>query len=96
MQNRDIAMDVYETLIGVGSDDPILAWVETINTNGSQYARTYAEAYNAYMRLCDRLGVIDEDGDVEIIINSLLHNEQLVALKMFEYGILWSRSHPEM
>ena len=40
----------------------------------------------AYQRLCERLGVQDEDDDVEIIINSLLNIQRETAYHMYYYG----------
>ena len=39
---------------------------------------------DAYARLRDRLGVVDEDSDVEIIIDSLLTIQRELCLKMFD------------
>ena len=43
----------------------------------------YEEMLDAYARLRERLGVEDEDEDVEIIINSLLAIQQKLCLEMF-------------
>lgn len=41
---------------------------------------------DAYDRLCSRLGVVDEDGDVETIISSLMGIERAISFKMYGYG----------
>ena len=42
------------------------------------------EMLDAYERLRDRLGVVDEDEDVEVVIDSLLDIQRQLCLKMFE------------
>ena len=38
----------------------------------------------AYARVCDRLGVVDEDEDVEVIIESLLSIQRILCMEMFD------------
>ena len=51
----------------------------------------YREMRDAYDRLCHRLGVTDEDADVEIIINSLMTIEREIAYAMYEYGAKYGK-----
>ena len=83
---------LYDCLLGQIVSEKALDWVENIYTDGSKYDRNYAAVLAAYGRLCQRLGTDEEDDDVEIIINSMLANEQVVALKMFELGIRYAKS----
>lgn len=78
--------DVYQTLIGVMVEGYCIPGIENLFTEGSECESAYDEMLEAYGRLRDRLGIVDEDADVEIIINSLLKIQRLVAVKMFEYG----------
>ena len=41
---------------------------------------------DAYERLCQRLEAGEDDGDVEIIIHSLLQIQKIVGMKMYSYG----------
>ena len=68
----DIAELVYESLTG----ELIVPIRDVPNTfaPGSLCEGKYQEMLDAYARLRDRLGVVDEDADVEIIIDSLLAN----------------------
>ena len=78
----DIAELVYESLTGeliVPIKDVPNAFKE-----GSVCERSYQEMLDAYARLRDRLGVVDEDSDVEIIIDSLLTIQRELCLKMFD------------
>ena len=92
MYDMTLAEQVYECLLGQIVSEKALDWVENIYTDGSKYDRNYAAVLAAYGRLCQRLGTDEEDDDVEIIINSMLANEQVVALKMFELGIRYAKS----
>ena len=78
--------DVYYTLIGEMEDAFCVPGVENLFFEGSECEIAYDEMLAAYRRLRGRLGVSDEDADVETIINSLLKIQRLVATKMFEYG----------
>ena len=49
--------------------------------------KLYAEMLDAYERLRDRLDVVDEDDDVEVIIDSLLHIERYMSEQMFYLGM---------
>ena len=79
--------DIYLTLTGQMQEKFRVPGVENLFADGSECACDYTEMSKAYARLRQRLGVIDEDRDVEIIINSLLSIEQKVSIKMFEYGM---------
>lgn len=92
MYDMTLAEQVYDCLLGQIVSEKALDWVENIYTDGSKYDRNYAAVLAAYGRLCQRLGTDEEDDDVEIIINSMLANEQVVALKMFELGIRYAKS----
>lgn len=72
---------VYESLIGE-LIDPVEK-VPNAFEPGSYCEARYKEMLAAYERLCDRLGVLDEDEDVEIIINSLLSIQRELCLEMF-------------
>ena len=78
----DIAELVYESLIG----ELVVPLRNVPNAfeNGSACERYYQEMLHAYARLRDRLGVVDEDADVEIIIDSMLAIQRELCLKMFD------------
>ena len=80
------AEEVYDTLLGEMIDGAEVPGVENIYVTGGSCDRNYNAMLEAYERLCRRLNRRDEDPDVEIIIESLLENQRLIALKMFEYG----------
>ena len=79
-----LAEEVYFTLLGE-SCEPIPG-VENAFADGTVCDKCYNEMLDAYARLRDRLGVQDEDADVEIIINSLRKITDELCHQMFFYG----------
>lgn len=78
---------IYETLRGNLCAEYAVPGVEDAFTDGSFCAGKYEEMTSAYMRLLDRLGVEDEDADVEIIINALTDIQDHIAREMFFLGV---------
>ena len=83
---EDFKKQVYLTLTGNLIPSYYVPGVENAFAEDSYCLNKYKEVMDAYERLCERLGVVDEDDDVEIIINSFLDMEQYLCLKMYEYG----------
>lgn len=78
----DIVEQVYLSLTGE-LVDPI-RYVPNAFEQGRYCAERYQEMLDAYERLRERLGVTDEDEDVEIIIDSLLAIQRKLCREMFE------------
>ncbi len=85
--------DIYYTLIGTMQEKFRVPGVENLFAEGSYCMNSYGEMLAAYERLCNRLGVVDEDEDVEIIIDSLITIERKVSIKMFEYGMKFAANN---
>ena len=83
--------DIYASLQGVLIPEARVPWVRNLCVPGSPCDRAYAEMLRAYEHLTARLGVAEEDADVEIIINSLLDIQQLVGYEMFRCGLEYAR-----
>ena len=77
---------VYYSLTGELTAEYPLDWVENLCIPGQPCYEAYKETLEASRRLCQRLGVQNEDPDVECIINALLLREKLLSVKMFSYG----------
>ena len=80
---------VRDTLHGQLRERYRIPGVVNAFAEGSVCSKAYEEMYAAYSRLCTRLGVIDEDDDVEIIINSLMTIEEEIAYYMYRYGAMF-------
>ena len=78
--------DVYDTLCGEVHGEYAVPGVENAYATGGECDRLYEEMCQAYERLRDRLGVVDEDMDAEIMINNLLGIQRILCEKMFFYG----------
>ena len=77
---------VYLTLIGEVSGVFRIPGVDNAYAEDTECDRLYKELCDAYDRLRTRLGVLDEDPDVEIIIGNLLSIQHTLCLKMYHYG----------
>ncbi len=69
-------------------------YVENEFSEGSFCEEMYEKVYHANCRLCERLGV-EEDRDVESIIGNLIDIGKHLAMKMYDYGALFSRGIEE-
>lgn len=58
-------------------------------TDGSYCMNLYEKVYDANRRICERLGV-EEDEDVELIIASLMEIGWYLSMKMYDYGAMFS------
>ena len=74
MKDEQFIEDVYNTLEGCLVAAACVPGVENLYAEGKHCMELYAEIQDAYGRLCDRLGVQDEDADVEIITNRPVGN----------------------
>ena len=59
---------VYESLTCHVSESSRIPGVEDAFADNAYCMQKYRQMRDAYDRLCDRLGVVDEDADVECII----------------------------
>lgn len=60
---------------------------------GSVCDEAYKRVYNASEKLSERLGVpFGEDKDIECIINSMFEIQEILCMKMYEYGWYFSKN----
>ena len=78
--------DIYDTLCGEVCAEYAVPDVENAYAVGGQCDRLYEEMSQAYTRVRNRLGVADEDTDVEIIINNLLSIQRILCEKIYLYS----------
>lgn len=77
---------VYLTMQGELIPEYAIANVEDIFAEGGIGIELYANAKNAYYRVCDRLGVKDEDRDLDGIISNMENLASEMAFRMYQYG----------
>ncbi len=82
--------DIYLTLQGV-TVEPV-AGVENAFASGMPCEGYYREILEAYRRLCLRLGVGEEDQDVETILSASMSITDTLCRKMYEYGEKFSKA----
>ena len=85
--DTDKIKNIYLTLIGQMEEDYCVVGIENLFEEGSACDCAYSQMLDAYARLRERLGVENEDADVEQIIDALRKIEKIVSMKMFEYGM---------
>lgn len=77
---------VYWSINGFLLPQFTVAGVENIFSKGGIGIELYEQASDAYARICDRLGVRDEDPDQDIIVRSLEEIEKEISYRMYQYG----------
>lgn len=77
---------VYLTMQGELIPEYAIANVEDIFAEGGIGIELYTNAKNAYYRVCDRLGVKDEDRDLDEIISNMENLASEMAFRMYQYG----------
>lgn len=91
--HKEFVENIYETLQGNRSPANRVPGVENLFTDTGPGLKLYCQMWEAYERLCQRLGLPEtEDADVEIIINSLMDIADLLSFKMYEYGAIFGSS----
>ncbi len=75
---------VYETMLGLLEPEAMLPGIENAFFGGSFCAREYETMRSAYLRLCQRLGVADEDGDLNCMIESLENIQRELCRRIWE------------
>ena len=81
--------DVYYSMLGEMEESVALSNVENAYTSGGECDRLYIEIHNACRSLCNRLGVPDEDADVELILGNFSAIQRILCERMFHYGQLF-------
>lgn len=78
--------DIYFTVLGELASEYAVPGVENAYAPGGECDRLYNEICQARDRLYQRLGVQDEDPDVEIILGNHLLIQRILCEKMFRCG----------
>lgn len=88
----DLRKDIYAKMRGQLVKDIVVEagdYPVEDEFTGKKCEKLYERAYEANRRGCKRLNKLEgEDEDVEIIIDSLIEIAEIMAMKMFDYGVL--------
>lgn len=79
---------VYGTLTGIIDPEYRVPGVENMLGEGCECNMLYGKMRHAYDRVLDRLGLEDDDADIEEMISSLEEIERLLCIRMYEIGTL--------
>lgn len=77
---------VYEAMTCHVSKEYCMPGVEDAFADNAFCMQKYRQMRDAYDRLCERLGVEDEDTDVECIIQCYMEIQRELCKRMFLYG----------
>lgn len=83
---RDYMEWAYETMAYGLRKGYRMPGVENAFAGDSYCANRYRDMWNAYRSLCNRLGTVDEDEDVEIMIDAFLDIQKELCYRMYRYG----------
>lgn len=83
---QDLTEWAYQSMACGLMEDYRMPGVENAFAEGSYCLQRYGDMRDAYDRLCDRLGVVDEDQDVEDIINAFMDIQEELCRRMYRYG----------
>lgn len=92
---KDFVEDVYNTLCGLLEEPYQVPGVKDLFAQGHPCEKNYSLMREAYERLTDRLGVVDEDEDLEIMVDSLLQICHDVGIGMYHYGQVFAQGGKE-
>ena len=81
---------VYDTLAGLTAEPHCLPGVENAFAPGAPCDTLYLQAYEARLRICQRLGV-DSDPDMEFLFHNMEEISRILGCKMFACGAEFQR-----
>ena len=78
---------VYQSVIGELQPDFAIRGIENSFAPGSMCDTAYNDMLCAYARLAERLGVHNEDEDLETILHCMTVIQKEIAYQMYRYGV---------
>lgn len=89
---KRLIFDLMNGSLVLGNNPPEESkYVENEFAEGKGCAEAYSEILDAYQRICQRLGVGEEDDDIEIIMDSFNTIIECLCMKMFDYGSFFTQ-----
>lgn len=90
----DLRKEIYVKMSGQFVDDVVVKagnYLVEDEFAGIKCEELYERAYAANKRLCKRLNG-EEEEDVEIIFDSLFEIGEIMAMRMFDYGVMCAQT----
>ena len=78
--------EVYESMLGLLTEEYALADVNNAFVPGSYCDRQYARMRAAYERLCDRLKTGEEDPDLDVMVDAMENIQKELCRRLFHYA----------
>lgn len=75
--------DVYETMLGLREHHAQVSGIEDAFAEGTPCANAYEQMRGAYERICQRLGVINEDPDLDAIVENMEVIQKELCFRMY-------------
>ncbi len=79
--------EVYESMLGILTPEASLPWVSNAFAEGQPCELAYEEMRTAYERLCQRLGGVEEDPDLDMIVDSMERIQRDLCRRMWALRI---------
>ena len=83
---KELWEQVYESMVSHVLEEYRVPGVEDAFADDAFCMQQYRQMRDAYDRLCERLGVVDEDADVECMIQCYEEMQRELCKRMFFYG----------
>lgn len=85
----ELMEDIYLTLMGQLIPEAEVPGVENAFARGGECLGLLEDIYSARDRVLDRLGIVGEDPDLEIMVSGYEEMLEIIGLNMFRLGYSW-------
>ena len=82
---------ILDMTTGVIDAKPPFEWVENAFAPGTLFSEAYEDFALAREHLCERVGLAEDDEDLELIMNGLLKLEKDLGRRMFLCGLRYAQ-----
>ena len=87
-----LARRVFETMTGMLIPEYRVPGVENLAVRGTPYDEACKIAWEARLRLSERLGTDDQDEDLLDLVNAMDGVQEIIAIEMFKKGYEFAKN----